>query len=86
MPGALFLGQHQLLELAVGVEQHRGRRGLETDAALDPQDRVAEVIAPTATQSAADPVEGLDQLDRFVLDAVDGHRQAALEGQGGFQL
>ncbi len=45
LPETLVLDQHELLELAVGIDQYFRRRRLERDAALDAEHGVAEVDA-----------------------------------------
>ena len=58
-------GQHQLLELAVGGEEHLRRRRLEGDAALDAEDRVAEVDAAADAEARRGALDALDQRHRI---------------------
>ena len=63
----LLAGEDELLELAVGGEQHLRRRRLEGDPPLDAEDRVAEVDAAADAEARRRGFDRLDQGDRREL-------------------
>ena len=62
-----------------GVQDRRGRRLVDL-AALDPDEAVLDVVDAADAVGAAQVVEALDELDRRQPLAVEGDRDAALEG------
>ena len=78
----LAAGEHELLELAMGGEDHLRRRRLEGDPPLDAEDRLAEVDAAADAERARRALStrsmSVDGSERL---AVEGDRHALLEGQ-----
>ena len=69
----------ELLELAVREDEHRRRGSLEGDAALEAEDRVAEVDAAADAEGRRERVEALDERDRREPLAVDRNGHASIE-------
>ena len=74
-----FLGEGEELDLAMGLVEHDGGRGLVDLARLDPDEAVLDVVDPADAVLAGDLVELLDQLDAVELAAAERDGPAAVE-------
>jgi hypothetical protein len=80
-PELLPLGQHELLELAMRLDQHQRRRRLERDPALDAENRVAQMNPAADAPLAGEGVQLGNQRRPGQGPPVERHRQAALEAE-----
>jgi hypothetical protein len=78
-PVLLPLGANKFLQLAVRADEDQRRGRLEGDAALEPEDRVADVHAAADAVRPGAGVERLEQRHARQRLAVEGDRQAGLE-------